>query len=53
VAIRPPLQRRRRSVELEAAEVREYEEDLSSVSDFRENSIKGPQFRTKKHTGWR
>jgi DMSO/TMAO reductase YedYZ molybdopterin-dependent catalytic subunit len=32
-------------IELEGAEVREYEgEDLSSIQDFRENSIKGPQF---------
>lgn len=32
-------------VELESAEVREYQgEDLSSISDFRENSIKGPQY---------
>lgn len=32
-------------VELEAAEVREYEgEDLSAINDFRENSIKGPQY---------
>ena len=32
-------------VELEAAEIREYEgKDLSSINDFRENSIKGPQY---------
>lgn len=32
-------------VELESVEVREYEgEDLSSIQDFRENSIKGPQY---------
>ncbi len=31
--------------ELEASEVREYEgKDLSSINDFRENSIKGPQY---------
>ncbi len=31
--------------ELEAVEVREYEgKDLSSIGDFRENSIKGPQY---------
>jgi len=31
--------------ELEAVEVRQYEgKDLSSVNDFRENSIKGPQY---------
>ena len=31
--------------ELEAVEVREYKgENLSSISDFRENSIKGPQY---------
>ena len=31
--------------ELESMEVREYEgKDLSSVTDFRENSIKGPQY---------
>ena len=31
--------------ELEAREIREYQgEDLSSVNDFRENSIKGPQY---------
>lgn len=31
--------------ELEAAEVREYQgENLSSIDDFRENSIKGPQY---------
>jgi len=31
--------------ELEAVEIKEYEgTDLSSVTDFRENSIKGPQF---------
>jgi len=32
------------AVDLDPAEVREYEgEDLSSINDFRENSIKGPQ----------
>jgi len=32
-------------VELSAAEVRQYQgEDLSSINDFRENSIKGPQY---------
>jgi len=32
-------------VELESVEVTEYEgEDLSSIQDFRENSIKGPQY---------
>jgi DMSO/TMAO reductase YedYZ molybdopterin-dependent catalytic subunit len=32
------------STELESAEIREYQgEDLSSINDFRENSIKGPQ----------
>ena len=32
-------------IELEGVEVREYEgQDLSSVQDFRENSIKGPQY---------
>jgi len=32
-------------VELESAEVRQYQgEDLSSINDFRENSIKGPQY---------
>jgi DMSO/TMAO reductase YedYZ molybdopterin-dependent catalytic subunit len=32
-------------VELAAAEIREYEgKDLSSINDFRENSIKGPQY---------
>ena len=31
--------------ELEAVEVREYQgENLSSINDFRENSIKGPQY---------
>ena len=31
--------------ELESVEIREYEgENLSSISDFRENSIKGPQY---------
>ncbi|MEN6329410.1 MAG: molybdopterin-dependent oxidoreductase [Methanobacteriaceae archaeon] len=34
-----------RTVSLDSAEVREYQgQDLSSVSDFRENSIKGPQY---------
>jgi DMSO/TMAO reductase YedYZ molybdopterin-dependent catalytic subunit len=34
----------RGAVELNPAEVREYQgEDLSSINDFRENSIKGPQ----------
>jgi DMSO/TMAO reductase YedYZ molybdopterin-dependent catalytic subunit len=34
----------RGAVELNSAEVREYQgEDLSSINDFRENSIKGPQ----------
>jgi len=33
------------AIELESAEVREYEgEKLSSVNNFRENSIKGPQY---------
>ncbi|HMK54433.1 MAG TPA: molybdopterin-dependent oxidoreductase [Methanobacteriaceae archaeon] len=33
------------TVSLDAAEVREYQgEDLSSINDFRENSIKGPQY---------
>ena len=32
-------------VELSAAEVRQYQgDDLSSINDFRENSIKGPQY---------
>ena len=32
-------------IELEGVEIREYEgQDLSSVNDFRENSIKGPQY---------
>ena len=31
--------------ELEGVEVREYEgENLSSINDFRENSIRGPQY---------
>jgi DMSO/TMAO reductase YedYZ molybdopterin-dependent catalytic subunit len=38
-----PLQKK--SVQLEGVEVREYQgQDLSSVNDFRENSIKGPQY---------
>jgi len=33
------------TTELEPVEIREYEgEDLSSINDFRENSIKGPQY---------
>ncbi len=33
------------STELEGTEIREYQgEDLSSINDFRENSIKGPQY---------
>ena len=32
-------------ISLESVEIREYEgEDLSSINDFRENSIKGPQY---------
>ena len=32
-------------VELKPVEIREYEgENLSSINDFRENSIKGPQY---------
>lgn len=32
-------------IELEGVEIREYEgKDLSSINDFRENSIKGPQY---------
>ena len=35
-------------IELDGVEVREYEgEDLSSIQDFRENSIKGPQYVNK------
>jgi DMSO/TMAO reductase YedYZ molybdopterin-dependent catalytic subunit len=34
-----------RTVSLDSAEVRDYQgQDLSSVNDFRENSIKGPQY---------
>jgi DMSO/TMAO reductase YedYZ molybdopterin-dependent catalytic subunit len=34
-----------RTVSLDSVEVREYQgEQLSSVNDFRENSIKGPQY---------
>jgi DMSO/TMAO reductase YedYZ molybdopterin-dependent catalytic subunit len=34
-----------KTVQLEGVEVREYQgQDLSSVNDFRENSIKGPQY---------
>jgi DMSO/TMAO reductase YedYZ molybdopterin-dependent catalytic subunit len=34
-----------RTITLDTAEVRQYQgEDLSSVNDFRENSIKGPQY---------
>ena len=34
-----------KAVELESVEVREYEgEQLSSINDFRENSIRGPQY---------
>jgi len=33
------------SIEIEGVEIREYQgEKLSSVNDFRENSIKGPQY---------
>ena len=33
------------TIELDGVEIREYEgKDLSSVQDFRENSIKGPQY---------
>ena len=41
---RRPVDRDRGPVELDGVEVTEYRgEDLSSVQDFRENSIKGPQ----------
>jgi len=33
------------AIELDGVEVRQYQgENLSSVNDFRENSIKGPQY---------
>ena len=38
------------NIKLDTVEIREYDgEDLSSIQDFRENSIKGPQYINKKN----
>jgi DMSO/TMAO reductase YedYZ molybdopterin-dependent catalytic subunit len=45
VLINGPMSRGGDPIELDGVEVREYQgQNLSSVQDFRENSIKGPQF---------
>jgi DMSO/TMAO reductase YedYZ molybdopterin-dependent catalytic subunit len=45
ITVEEPMELEPEPSELEPVEIREYEgEDLSSINDFRENSIKGPQF---------